>query len=41
MPTIQALPSFKGIGVIDTDPYIPGASGAQWYSEYTPDLLEN
>lgn len=32
LPTILALPSFEGIAVIDTDPYIPGGNGAQWYT---------
>lgn len=32
VPTILALPSFEGIAVMDTDPYIPGANGAQWYT---------
>ncbi|KEF56629.1 glucan 1,3-beta-glucosidase [Exophiala aquamarina CBS 119918] len=32
LPTLLALPSFEGIAVVDTDPYIPGASGAQWYT---------
>lgn len=32
VPTILALPSFEGIAVVDTDPYIPGANGAQWYT---------
>jgi glucan 1,3-beta-glucosidase len=31
-PTLLALPSFEGIAVVDTDPYIPGANGAQWYT---------
>ncbi|KIX04498.1 uncharacterized protein Z518_05368 [Rhinocladiella mackenziei CBS 650.93] len=32
VPTILAMPSFEGIAVLDTDPYIPGANGAQWYT---------
>ncbi|EPT06075.1 hypothetical protein FOMPIDRAFT_68535 [Fomitopsis schrenkii] len=32
-PTIAASSSFAGIAVIDVDPYIPGASGAQWYND--------
>jgi len=32
LPTIRALHSFEGIAVVDTDPYIPGANGAQWYT---------
>ncbi|KIY71719.1 glycoside hydrolase family 55 protein [Cylindrobasidium torrendii FP15055 ss-10] len=31
LPTLAASPSFAGIAVIDTDPYIDGGSGAQWY----------
>lgn len=31
-PTLLALPSFEGIAIVDTDPYIPGANGAQWYT---------
>ncbi|KAH8117300.1 exo-beta-1,3-glucanase [Phellopilus nigrolimitatus] len=30
-PTLLAAASFTGMAVIDADPYIPGASGAQWY----------
>jgi glucan 1,3-beta-glucosidase len=29
-PTIKADRDFKGIALIDTDPYIPGANSAQW-----------
>lgn len=29
-PVIKAAPSFVGLGVITTNPYIPGGSGAQW-----------
>jgi len=29
-PVIKAAPSFVGLGVIDTNPYIPGGGGAQW-----------
>ncbi|EXJ87179.1 glucan 1,3-beta-glucosidase [Capronia epimyces CBS 606.96] len=32
IPTIMALPSFEGLAIIDTDPYIPGGNGAQWYT---------
>lgn len=32
VPTIVAMSSFQGIAVIDTDPYIPGGNGAQWYT---------
>ena len=32
VPTIRALPSFLGLAMIDTDPYIPGGNGAQWYT---------
>ncbi|EXJ66657.1 glucan 1,3-beta-glucosidase [Cladophialophora psammophila CBS 110553] len=32
VPTILALPSFQGLAVLDTDPYIPGGNGAQWYT---------
>ncbi|RVX69613.1 hypothetical protein B0A52_06677 [Exophiala mesophila] len=31
VPTISALPWFEGLAVIDTDPYIPGGNGAEWY----------
>ncbi|KEY63859.1 hypothetical protein S7711_10046 [Stachybotrys chartarum IBT 7711] len=30
-PTIKGCDDFQGIALFDTDPYIPGASGAQWY----------
>lgn len=30
-PTIYGCDTFKGIALIDTDPYIPGESGNQWY----------
>ncbi|KAK4216626.1 pectate lyase superfamily protein-domain-containing protein [Rhypophila decipiens] len=30
-PTIKGMPTFEGIALIDTDPYIPGGNGAQWY----------
>ncbi|KAI0810214.1 pectate lyase superfamily protein-domain-containing protein [Xylaria sp. FL0064] len=30
-PTIIGCPTFKGIALIDTDPYIPGGSGAEWF----------
>ncbi|KAF2272061.1 pectin lyase-like protein [Westerdykella ornata] len=31
VPILKAAPSFAGIAVIDSNVYIPGASGAQWY----------
>lgn len=31
-PVIKGLPSFQGLALIDTDPYIPGGNGAQWYA---------
>lgn len=30
-PVIIAAPSFQGLGVLSSDYYIPGASGASWY----------
>ncbi|KAK3307184.1 pectate lyase superfamily protein-domain-containing protein [Chaetomium strumarium] len=30
-PTIKGLPTFQGIALIDTDVYIPGGNGSQWY----------
>jgi hypothetical protein len=30
-PTILGCDEFKGIALIDTDPYIPGGNGANWY----------
>jgi hypothetical protein len=30
-PTIKGCSEFVGTALVDTDPYIPGASGAQWY----------
>lgn len=30
-PTIKGCSTFQGIALIDTDPYIPMGSGAQWY----------
>ncbi|KAI1325288.1 glycoside hydrolase family 55 protein [Xylariaceae sp. FL0255] len=30
-PTIKGCSNFSGIALIDTDPYIPGGAGAQWY----------
>ncbi|KAH8810663.1 pectate lyase superfamily protein-domain-containing protein [Xylogone sp. PMI_703] len=30
-PTIKGLASFKGIALIDTDVYIPGGNGSEWY----------
>ena len=32
LPVIKALPNFQGIALIDSDPYIPGGDGAQWYT---------
>ena len=32
LPTIKAAASFNGLGVIDSDPYIPGGNGANWYT---------
>ena len=32
-PTIKAAASFVGLGVIDSNPYIPG--GGQWVKTYT------
>jgi glucan 1,3-beta-glucosidase len=29
-PVLKADDDFKGIAIFDTDPYIPGAKGAQW-----------
>ncbi|KFZ24807.1 hypothetical protein V502_00717 [Pseudogymnoascus sp. VKM F-4520 (FW-2644)] len=31
MPTIKGCDTFQGIAMFDTDPYIPGGSGSQWY----------
>ncbi|KAG6819219.1 hypothetical protein H0H93_014091, partial [Arthromyces matolae] len=31
-PTLLASGNFQGIAVIDTDPYIPGGNGQQWYT---------
>ncbi|KAL2017440.1 hypothetical protein VTK56DRAFT_2096 [Thermocarpiscus australiensis] len=31
MPVIKRCDKFRGIALIDVDPYIPGASGQQWY----------
>ncbi|KAI0542146.1 pectate lyase superfamily protein-domain-containing protein [Xylaria digitata] len=31
IPVLKASPDFSGIGVISSNTYIPGASGAQWY----------
>ncbi|KAK4213855.1 glucan-beta-glucosidase [Rhypophila decipiens] len=31
MPIIKGCDDFKGIALFDVDPYIPGASGKQWY----------
>ncbi|KAF2125602.1 glycoside hydrolase family 55 protein [Dothidotthia symphoricarpi CBS 119687] len=30
-PVMKADREFRGIAIFDTDPYIPGANGAQWY----------
>ncbi|KAI1755067.1 pectin lyase fold/virulence factor [Xylaria castorea] len=30
-PTIKACDTFQGIALFDTDPYIPGGSGSEWY----------
>ncbi|KAH9906746.1 pectate lyase superfamily protein-domain-containing protein [Xylariomycetidae sp. FL2044] len=30
-PTIKGTRNFTGIALIDTDPYIPGGGGSQWY----------
>lgn len=30
-PTIKGCDKFQGIALFDTDPYIPGGSGSQWY----------
>ncbi|OIW23586.1 pectin lyase-like protein, partial [Coniochaeta ligniaria NRRL 30616] len=30
-PTIKGCDTFQGIGLIDTDPYIPGGNGQNWY----------
>ncbi|KFX87604.1 hypothetical protein V490_08138, partial [Pseudogymnoascus sp. VKM F-3557] len=30
-PTIKGCDSFQGIALIDTDPYIPGGNGANWF----------
>lgn len=30
-PTIKGCNTFKGIALFDTDPYIPGANGDEWY----------
>ncbi|KAF2194498.1 glycoside hydrolase family 55 protein [Zopfia rhizophila CBS 207.26] len=32
LPTLKAAPSFKGMAVIDADPYIDGGNGANWYT---------
>lgn len=29
-PVMKADREFQGVAVFDTDPYIPGANGAQW-----------
>ncbi|KAH8805231.1 pectate lyase superfamily protein-domain-containing protein, partial [Xylogone sp. PMI_703] len=31
LPTIKGLPNFQGIALIDTDVYIPGGNGSEWY----------
>ncbi|KAI0150178.1 glycoside hydrolase family 55 protein [Xylariaceae sp. FL1272] len=30
-PTIKGCSDFSGIALIDSDPYVPGGAGAQWY----------
>ncbi|TRX89679.1 hypothetical protein FHL15_009429 [Xylaria flabelliformis] len=30
-PTIKGCDTFQGIALFDTDPYIPGGSGSEWY----------
>ncbi|KAF2011120.1 glycoside hydrolase family 55 protein [Aaosphaeria arxii CBS 175.79] len=32
LPTIKASGTFKGMGMIDADPYIEGGNGANWYT---------
>lgn len=32
LPVIKAAANFEGIAVLDTDPYIPGGNGKQWYT---------
>jgi glucan 1,3-beta-glucosidase len=32
LPVIKATANFQGLAVLDTDPYIPGGNGAQWYT---------
>jgi glucan 1,3-beta-glucosidase len=32
LPVIKAASNFEGIAVLDTDPYIPGGGGTQWYT---------
>jgi glucan 1,3-beta-glucosidase len=32
LPTLKAMPTFKGMAVIDADPYIPGGNGANWFT---------
>ena len=32
LPVIKATANFVGIAVLDTDPYIPGGNGRQWYT---------
>jgi hypothetical protein len=31
LPTIKGLPNFAGIALIDTDIYVPGGNGSEWY----------
>ena len=31
LPTIKGMPAFSGIALIDTDVYIPGGNGSEWY----------
>ncbi|PVH96702.1 glycoside hydrolase family 55 protein [Periconia macrospinosa] len=32
MPTLKATADFKGMGLIDADPYIEGGNGANWFT---------
>ncbi|KAH5162475.1 hypothetical protein HBH69_012330 [Parastagonospora nodorum] len=32
LPTLKASADFKGMGLIDADPYIEGGNGANWYT---------
>ncbi|KAM0260057.1 hypothetical protein ACHAQJ_002981 [Trichoderma viride] len=31
LPTLQSTPNFTGIAIIDSDVYVPGGNGAEWY----------